>query len=122
MKNRNEQRREKRFFTEDRAIACFNDPSITFPIAHIIDISKGGLSFQYLRTPTSKQDIKEFDLNILFDDEILIEEVPIHIITDDIMIEGHLTMYRCGVKFGDLSQYQNKQLEIFIQNYTIGNA
>lgn len=118
-----EKRKHRRFCLKDLAFAAFG--SHAKGIGKIIDISRGGLSFRYIAD--GDQLNESFELEIyLANNGFHLKEVPSKTISDlEITSEfptSSITMRRCGVQFGELTQNQVSQLECFIQNHTVGEV
>ncbi len=113
-----EQRKYKRFQVKDCAFAI--------PSAHrrklwqILDISKGGLAFQYVANEERLYDSP--DLDIAYSRaSFYLEKMPFKVISDlelenDIRWSS-LKLRRFGVQFGELTENQESLLEDFIQKY-----
>ncbi len=120
-----ELRQNQRFLVKEGALAFFNPhPSI---LGSIIDISKGGLAFTYMETEAPTPEREEVKLDILMsDDGFYLDQLPFETVADlEIPAEysfSTVIMKRLCLKFGNLSAEQKKQLDYFINNYTVGRA
>ena len=118
-----ERRKHKRYQAQDGAIAAFRNHAIK--VGQIMDISLGGLSFQYI--DEGEQPKKSFDLDIFLTENVFrIESVPAQTISDfEIVSEvpySSVKIRRHGAEFGELTQKQVSQLHYFFQNHTTGEA
>jgi hypothetical protein len=91
-------------------------------VGPMIDISLGGLSFQYV---AGKERTNESHINIfLTDANFYLEKVPIKTILDfeiaDKLPPSSVATRRCGLRFEDLTHDQAFKLDFFIQNYRTG--
>lgn len=88
----------------------------------ITDISEGGLTFRYVDRKT--WDGESERLNIVFDgDDFHLENIPCKTVSDFFAQSDHPEKFavirRHGIKFGKLTQGQQRQLRHFISNYTV---
>ena len=121
-KARVEQRKHKRFGVQDGAFVILR-PTDT-GVGRLIDISMGGLTFDYVTRKVPSIEATELDI-FLTDSDFRLYEFPCQSVWDLIIYEiptAALHKRRCGVQFGELTQSQVFQLEHFIQNYTTGPA
>ncbi len=124
-----ERRRHKRFKIKESAFAEFHKCRL-FKVgkprlaksAPIIDISLGGLGFQY-----ASQDMWPVNFETLTiskaSDEIGISNVPFKAVSDfcTSILPDSKSMRRCGVKFCELSSEQKTDLHAFIQHHIISD-
>ena len=91
----------------------------------ILNISKGGLSFRYIARRDHLRDASH--LNILMANgsfairNITFKPVWDHAVPDHFS-SGLTSMRHCAVKFGDLTDAQRSDLNIFFQNHTASSA
>ena len=120
---------------EKRKHARFLPPPNTFAalgkgyarIGKMIDICNGGLSFEYLAEKNKKLHYFEVDI-FLVGNVFCLYSLPCKIVYDIQIHEPHvknefikvLTNRKCGVKFKNLTEYNNLQIQFFIDNYTEG--
>jgi hypothetical protein len=93
-------------------------------VGEVTDISMGGLAFRYLE--------RGKPLNGTYIDIFMIEEVfhfgkvSVKTISDVAVVGGTpsslITIRRCGVQFGELTDHQMFQLENFIKDYATGEV
>ena len=113
-----EQRKEKRFQLKGDAFAI---PSYhSRKLWQIMDISKGGLAFQYVPNGDRIYDSSELDI-AYSSGSFYLEKVPFKAVSDLEVKNGirwsSLKVRRCGVQFGKLTHNQESLLEDFIQNH-----
>jgi hypothetical protein len=114
-----EQRKHKRYMVKERAFAVLGPESVR--LCHLIDISRGGLSFRYF---AENEDMKDeiTELDILCGEEFYLEKIPARAVSDwqlppDLPF-GSLGMRRRGMQFGELTSTQLEQIKHFIENNT----
>lgn len=115
-----ERREYKRFRVQNGAFVILK-PSDT-GAGSLIDISMGGLTFDYVSGQAPSIQATELDIFVT-DSGFRLQGVPCQSIWDLITYEIPTTSLhkrRCGVQFGELTQNQVSELEHFIQSYTIG--
>jgi hypothetical protein len=90
--------------------------------ASIVDISKEGLSFEYVDKNMWSLDFNELYIGDSID-EIKIEKVPFKVVSDFSIsrIQNSTFLRRCGVKFGELTAEQKAQLHYFILDHAISD-
>ncbi len=126
MKSENirERRKDKRYFPKEW-VSAFCQTSIV-GIAKLVDISKGGVAFQYSQGPgfnlatlkkrlkvdlfetVSSQGVKGIDCTVVYDSEVPRQNNP----------SSGYRLRRCGVRFDEPNWYQSLQLEAFIKDFT----
>ena len=117
-----EKRAYKRFKAQEGAFAVINDERKLGPI---LDIGRGGLSFQYIAS--EKRRIGGTALDIFFSGHgFSSKSIPIEKVSDFEMEAdfsfSSVPMRRCGVRFKKLNSVQVSQLKSFIQKHTRFNA
>jgi len=119
-----EKREFNRFKTKDLSFALLKSASYE-ELGGIVDISKGGLAFQYLVGEDRIKEPVELDI-ILAGNGFHIKKIPCKTISDfEITNEiyfSSLKMRRHSIKFGELDNNQISELDYFIKQYTIGEA
>lgn len=124
-----ERRQHHRFKVKTKAVVRFHKPrffklgkSRAAQSAQIIDLSTGGLSFQYTAHDMWRLDSNKLSISNLFD-ETKIDNIPFTAVSDFSIsrVASSLLLRRCGVKFGELTSMQKYQLHVFIQSHTINN-
>jgi len=114
-----EQRKNRRYQLKKGAFAI---PRIrSRKLWQIMDISKGGLAFQYVANGERIYDSSDLDIassNASF----YLEQVPFKAVSDLEAENGirwsSLKVRRCGVQFGELTHNQVSLLEDLIENHT----
>ena len=85
----------------------------------IIDVSYGGLAFQYVEKEDQETELNELTIHVPPDQKVL-EKIPVETVSDvevsNIPAMGKIR--RRGVKFGELTQKQKISLVKFLQKYT----
>jgi hypothetical protein len=119
-----ERRKHKRYKVKDVSFAVrSNLPEEE--LVQIVDISKGGLAFDYYLAPGQLDPSMEIDI-ILADNELHIDNLSITPVSD-FSVENSETSSgvnrrRRGLQFASLTVDQLSKLEFFIQNHTIAAA
>ena len=120
-----ELRKYKRFKVKEGALAFFNpNPTI---LGSIIDVSKNGLAFTYMKTDSEIELTPAVKLDILMSiDGFYLDHLPFDAVADILLPAQNafstIVMKRLCLKFGQLSKEQEKQLDYFISYYAIGSA
>lgn len=85
----------------------------------IIDVSYGGLAFQYVEKEEQQTELNELTINVPPDKRVL-EGIPVQTVSDVVVSEVPTMgkIRRQGLKFGEMSQKQKISLVKFLQNYT----
>jgi hypothetical protein len=92
-------------------------------MGRIIDISMGGLAFECFCDEESANRPKE--LEIFVTDSSFRLNIPCQLVYDLPTYESPLTSCkkkRCGVQFGELTEYQTSLLARFIERHTVGEV
>jgi len=115
-----ERRRSTRFKVKAGAYTVFSPKSI-IP-GRINDISADGLSFSYVEGEEWYHNSSELD--ILFgENDFYLDKIPFETVSDTVIENespsSQIIMRRCGVKFGQLTEEQRIQLNMFIQHNTL---
>ncbi len=112
-----EQRKDKRFHLKEGAFVIPRARSRK--LWQIMDISQGGLAFQYVANGERVYDSS--DLDIAYSGaSFYLEKVPFKAVSDLKVENGirwsSLKLRRCGIQFGELTRNQASLLKEFIQN------
>ena len=89
----------------------------------IIDISAGGMSFNYI--DRKEWPDESFTLDIVFENgsEFRLSDIPYRVISDritsDFLRDPSLVVKRRGIEFGELKPEQQRKLDYFIANHTV---
>jgi len=88
--------------------------------AEIINISISGIKAQYTATTTWTKNFDKMSI-VTIDRKIIIDNIPCTLISDSMVaqLENGTFVRRCGIKYGNLSDYHKLQLSNFIQEYAI---
>ena len=88
--------------------------------AAIIDASISGIRAQYTAATSWSSNFDKMSI-VTTDNKIAIENIPCKIISDAIVsrLPDGTFIRRCGIKYGDLSDYHKLQLSYFMQEYSI---
>jgi hypothetical protein len=88
---------------------------------HIIDISKGGLSFSYIGESELTQQLSE--ISIIVGNTFCLDALPVVTVSDKQLRPGQIgAMRRRGVRFGKLSPSQESLMDEFLQRYAVCTA
>ena len=120
-----EQRKHRRFSPKEW-VSAFCQTSV-IGIGKLVDISMGGVAFQYVHRPglsqalskkslkldvfetVTSRGVKQIECNVVYDTEVLNQ--------NDML--GDYRLRRCGVEFGEHNWYRTLQLGMFIQDFTV---
>ena len=87
----------------------------------IIDISRGGLAFNYNNGKDLTKEFADLAISMVFK-TFYLDKIPCKIIshgtTDAVFPQNQEKMKRVSLRFGELTQKQTDQLEYFLQNLT----
>jgi hypothetical protein len=91
----------------------------------VIEISRGGLSFNYIENEEKLTGFKELDI-IFAEKDFHLRRLPFIAIEDTALLDegpfNALSMKRMTVQFQDLTSQQQEKIEHLINNYTIGEV
>ena len=120
-------RKEKRYAVKTGASVLFKK-SFAFGLfknrtvysGTIIDISLTGIRAEYTTATIWSGDFNKMSI-VTIDNHISINNIPCKIITDRKVrhLQNDTFLRRCGIRFGNLSDYHKLQLSYFIQKYTV---
>jgi hypothetical protein len=113
------QRNDPRYKAMHRALVMVTRGPEALPF-HIIDISRGGLSFRYLGKKIDKSAISE--ISLYHDYELLIDSLPAKAVSDYRLRDNLVPVRRGSICFADLTSKQQQNLEMFIANFTEASA
>ena len=118
-------RGHKRYPVADGVFVVLNPANRSYKLGAMIDISKDGLSFQYIDTIDSEQNYSELDI-FVSGDGIKIGTLPFTIISN-VAFEKVIPFYsiitrRLGVQFKSLPHMKTIQISSFIHNHGIYDA
>jgi hypothetical protein len=113
-----DRRKHRRLRVQDGAFVILSPSDAG--VGRLIDISIGGLSFDYVTTQEPSGEPTELEIFVT-DSAFRLYKIPCKTITDFKTFEiPHTRSHRrrSGVQFGVLTESQKSQIEYFIQNYT----
>jgi len=90
-------------------------------LGKIRDVSKGGLSFEYIMKGDPAEGFSELDI-FTTENDFYLKLLPVQVIMDSSMEPEHafssLEMRRLGVRFGEMTPNQLSKLDYFLQHHT----
>jgi hypothetical protein len=129
METSHERRGHERFIPEDTAFIVFR-PEFG-KIGPIQDISRGGLRCKYLLSagekPSAAQTSHIIDI-FISNNGFHLSKIPCNLIydvtpkDDQAFLLPDLTSRQCGLKFDMITEEQEKQINHFLETYTVGSA
>lgn len=120
-------RRWHRFRVKEGAMVEFKRPRLFRFLKHrvvkfapLIDISRGGLAFQYIDDKMWPNNFNVLSIKKT-SEEFEIDNIPIRIVSDRAIssLKGAMLIRRCGIKFEDLESFQKSQIDSFISLHTM---
>ena len=101
-----------------------NDDSHYTKFGLVVDISRGGLAFEYVLDQVPDQGLRgDFDVLDLFGlDGMRVPLLPFKIVYEQEAVKRgrrNIRMNRCGLEFGRLSGVQEIALDMFLHNHTV---
>jgi hypothetical protein len=119
-----ERRKTVRFLPRNETYVALR-PEFT-KLGRLIDISKGGLAFRYLAHQQQGQAPTHLDL-FTGDNGFHLSRLPCKVIYDIRFPENEKSSRlfehrRCGLKFGEMTEVQATQLELYLTNRVAGEA
>jgi len=116
-----ERRKFTRFRAQDDAYAALRGNYTK--VGKIHDISLNGLAFRYLAEKVCSETFNHVDI-FLSGNGFHMSDVPCTVVCDEkeciLYDSAIITPYRCGLKFGEMNEEDENQLEFFINHYTTG--
>ena len=97
-------------------------------LGNLIDINKGGLSFQYIDIAGEGKVEVSTHLDLFTNNsEFYLPSLPCKVAYDidlprDNIANGFLAYRRCGLEFGEFTQEQAARLELYLEKQTAGTA
>lgn len=111
-------RKNQRFNAQERSLVFLPIDSQDLPY-HIIDISKGGLSFRYLGKKIKTSKIPPIDL--YYEYNLIARGLPVKEVSDYQLRDDIVPVRRKSLCFESLSIEQHKRLSFFIERFTKTN-
>ncbi len=120
-------RKWHRFHVKEGTIVEFRKPRLFKFLKHrlvkfapIIDISKGGLAFQYIDDRMWPDEFNTLSIKRT-SEELEIDNIPIRIVSDRAIssLSGAMFIRRCGIKFDELATFQKSQINSFLSLHTL---
>ena len=121
--NAMERRKFTRYRTNDDAFAAIRG-KYSCKVGRIRDISLNGLSFTYLSEQISEKGFNHVDI-FLTDNGFFLHQVPCAMLYNVIDSKSNflaISLYRCGMKFGELNEEQQNGLDFFLNYHTINEV
>jgi len=119
---------------ERRRNVRLNPKELTFVVVRpefsksgeLLDISRGGLCFQYLSKPNPVRDVPTlFKIDIfIINNGYYLPKVPCTLVYDveekrgSTLLSINFAFSRCGMQFGELSHEQTRQVELYLSHHT----
>ena len=97
-------------------------------LGKILDISRGGLCFQYMAKEGQEHDSRLVDLDMFSDENgYYLPSVPCRFVYETTIGQAiaspvGLEYRNCGLKFGNLTREQSDQLDLYLRHHTAGSA
>lgn len=117
-----ERRQHERFLAPENALVALYGQSIK--VGKLVDISRGGLSFEHIYEDISITNGIEKEISFWVNNFRLfrfpcqlIYNIVVPIPPEYESLTIRLITYRCGVKFKNLTDEQKKQLDLFLKLY-----
>ena len=130
MQTSHEQRQYERFEPSQGSAFVVFRPEFS-KIGPINDISRGGLGFSYLHP--ADNEVPAADTSHIIDiivspNSFHITNIPCSLVYDAEADKDQFTLMpdlvnkRCGLKFDQLTEEQEKQINLFLEKHTVGSA
>jgi len=91
-------------------------------LGRIRDVSRGGLSFEYIMKGDPAEGLSEIDI-FTTENDFYLKLLPVQVIMDSSLEPEHafssLEMRRLGVQFGEMTSNQMSKLDYFLQHHTV---
>lgn len=93
-------------------------------MGRIVEISRNGLTFDYIENDETCSRNAEMDI-LVVDDNFHIRRLPFELVKDALLEAdvpfNSLTMKRMTVQFNGLTYHQKRKIDHFLEHYTSGN-
>ena len=119
-----ERRKTVRFLPRDETYVALR-PDFT-KLGRLTNISKGGLSFQYIAPKGESEGSTHLDL-FTGNNGFYLSRLACKVIYDNRLFENNtsstsLEHRRCGLEFGEATQVQAAQLDLYLENHVAGEV
>ena len=119
-----ERRKTERFLPRDETYVALR-PDFT-KLGRLSNISKGGLSFQYIASKGESQGSTHLDL-FTGNNGFYLSRLACKVIYDNSLLEDNISSTslehrRCGLEFGETTEVQATQLELYLANHVAGEV
>ena len=104
-----------RFKSGHRVMVQHSQDAESIPY-HVIDISKGGLSYRYFGRKLLSSQIDK--INLYCGHELIVDAIPVEPVSDYRLRDNLIPVRRRSFRFGALSREQISKLENILQNYS----
>ena len=86
----------------------------------VIDVSMGGLAFQYIERKETREETIKF--GTLIGGDFCLRQAPVETVAETRYVEDDTVHCRCGLKFGALSRVEKKKLQQFIASRAVDDT
>lgn len=111
-----ERRFHPRFMAPERALVALTGDYLGLPY-NMTDISEGGLAFMYIGEMPLPLTDKQMDIYI--NEDLQIGRMPVTVVADQQMEGYFIPQRRCSLRFGNLTETQREQLQVFINRHAL---
>jgi len=119
VKKKPEKRKHPRFQAQYGAYAALLPDAMV--LGPIINISSGGLAFQYFNNDKSRKKTAAELAIFISGSEYYLGSVPFKTISDYVLVNENpfssISMRVCGIQFGDLTDEQKERIDYFIKEH-----
>ena len=115
-----ERRQYERYRAMDRDLVLIGSDTDGV-LYHIVDISKGGLSFCYIGESELTRQLSE--ISIIVGNTFCLDALSVETVSDKQLRRGQIgAMRRRGVRFGKLTPSQESLIDDFLKRYTVATV
>lgn len=118
MQKKSERRAFPRYSTMERALLAMGQDREG--VYHLLDISRGGISFRYIGNKCRTAGVDKVDL--YHHENLWLGEVPVQSVEDVPLSNGTISYRRCGLRFTELTDQQIERLESFMGKVVVGEV
>ena len=117
-----ERRKDTRYIVKDNEVYVFNQGSKI--AGKLVDISKGGLAYQYMPTEAKKLESNRYDIISAGSQHFYLFDIICKTIYDtgDLIVNQSSTdteRRRRGLQYGKLAENEQAKLELLLRNYVV---